>query len=216
MKKKKRDNLLITTTEPSSIITEAYRSIRTSLKYASFDEGRKAILLTSSVQGEGKTSIVSNLGILFAQDQKKVLLIDGDLRRPNLHYIFRINNRSGVSSILTGYSSLEETVISTEIDNLSVLPAGPIQPNAAELLGSIRMDQLIEQCKNQFDIVLIDAPPILAVTDANIIARVSDGIVFVIRSMYTKKDQLVKAQKILHPFKEKVLGVIMNDRVGEN
>ncbi|ANE45408.1 hypothetical protein SY83_02680 [Paenibacillus swuensis] len=211
----RRNNTLSSSLHPNDYetpITEAYRTIRTAIKFAAEDQSRKVLLFCSSIPGEGKTSIIANLGRLFAQDHKAVLLLDGDLRRPHLHSLFALNNRTGLSSILLGYSNPEESVQSTQIPNLSVLTAGPIQPNAAELLGSPRLEETLSLLKDAYDIILVDAPSLLTVSDAQLLAQVADGIVLVIRSQVTHKEQLIKAQQFLEPFRPKVLGAILNDR----
>jgi len=208
----KQDAMLISRYEPDSPISEAYRSIRTSLKFASLDKNHKVCVFTSAIAGEGKSSIVSNLGILTAQDQNRVLIIDGDLRRPHLHHIFRLSNRSGLSTVLSGYDAVANAVLATDIPNLSILPAGPVKPNPAELLGSSRLEHILHECGELFDFVFIDTPPLLPVADGKILCRWADGIVFIVRSQFTKKEQIKKAQQVLEPHKDKMIGVIMNDR----
>lgn len=210
--RKKYNTALITKYDEHSTVVEAFRTIRTSLKYAAFDSGRQVLLFTSSLPGEGKSTIVSNMALLTAKDAKKVLLIDGDLRNPHLHHIFKINNRIGVSTFLSGYSDISNLPQKTDIPNLDLLPAGPIQPNPTELLGSHRLEQLVEHYKTEYDIIFIDSPAVLSVSDANLLARVSDGIVLVIKILFVKKDQLKRAQQKLSPVKEKILGVIMNEK----
>ena len=209
----KENNSVSTVTkyEPSSIIAEAFRSIRTAIKYNAIDKGQKVIMVTSSIPSEGKTSTISNLAILTAQDGNKVLLIDGDLRRPHLHHIYRVSNRTGLSTTLAGYSDPMEYVQHTDIPSLSILPSGPIQTQPSELLGLSRLETIVERFRGRYDIVLIDTPPILTVTDATLIARVADSIVLVTRSGYTRREHLKQTQKNLLPFREKVLGAIFND-----
>jgi capsular exopolysaccharide synthesis family protein len=206
----------VTIQEPYSNITEAFRSLRTSIKYATTDNGKQVIMITSSIPSEGKTSTVSNLGILSAQDGKEVLIIDGDLRIPNLHHIFNSPNRTGLSAVLAGYTQVGDAIQQTDIPRLSILPAGPIQLQPAELLGSEKLEKIINQLRNQYDLIIIDAPPILSVTDATLIARVVDGIVLIVRSSLTRREQLKKSQKHLIPFKNKILGIVMNDRIEED
>ena len=205
----------ITYTEPASIISEAFRSVRTFVTFASFEKGQKVIMVTSSVPEEGKTTIVSNLGILTAQDGKRTLLVDSDLRRPHLHHIFSVSNRNGLSTLLTGYSDPIEAVQQTEIPSLSILPAGPIQPQPSELLGLNRFEKVIERFRGRYDAIIIDTPPILTATDSALIARTVDSIALVVRAMNTKREQVLKAQKHLQPFKEKVIGIVLNNRVDD-
>jgi protein-tyrosine kinase len=216
MKSKLQPISTVTLQEPYSTITEAFRTLRTSIKYAAFDKGKQVIMITSSIPGEGKTSTISNLGILSAQDGKEVLMIDGDLRIPNLHHIFNAPNRTGLSAVLAGYTQVADAIQHTDIPRLSILPAGPIQLQPAELLGSARLEQVITQLRSKYDIIFIDSPPILSVTDATLLARIADGIVIIVRSSITRREQLIKTQKNLIPFKDKILGIVMNDRIEED
>jgi capsular exopolysaccharide synthesis family protein len=192
--------------------SEAFRIIRTSIKHSSIDQNRNCILFTSSSAGEGKTTVVANLGILTAQDNKRTLLIDCDLRKPNLHYLFGVHNRLGLSSILTGYATLEQSVIRTETEKLFLLPAGPIPTNPTELLGSASFQALLRSCADQFDAIFIDSPSILNFSDPLIICRHIDSIVVVTRAMHTTTDNIKKMKSKLEPFSSKVLGVILNDK----
>lgn len=207
-----RDELLVTRMLPDSAVSESYRSIRTSLKYSSLDKNQQIILFTSPAPGEGRTSVVSNLGFLTAQDHQKVLLIDGDLRRPHLHHIFQQSNRNGLSSILSGYAAIDDSIMETKYHDLHLLPAGPIKPNPGELLGSSRLVTLLRECKEQYDFIFIDTPPLLSVADAKIFARIADGIAVVLRANFSRKEQLKKAQAMLEPFRDKVIGLIMTDK----
>jgi protein-tyrosine kinase len=208
----RKHSLLVTTEDPYSPASEALRGIRTSLKYSFLDQGKRVVLISSSVPGEGKTLLVANTGILMAHDGKKTLLIDMHLRQPNLHHIFNVPNRLGLGTILAGYCNESDAIINTSIPNLHLIPAGPIQPNPTELLGSLRLNQVIESCKKVFDIIILDTPAILSVSDALLAARVADGITLVVRSLYTKKDQIRKTQQKLEPFRQQVLGIVLNDK----
>ena len=201
----------VTKYEPASIISEAFRTIRTAIKYSVWDKGNKVVMITSSIPSEGKTSTISNLSILAAQDGNKTLIIDADMRRPHLHHIFRISNRTGLSTVLTNYSDPMEYVQQTDIPYLSVLPSGPIQTQPSEMLGSVRLEQIIERFRGRFDVIFIDTPPILTVTDATLLARVVDHIVLVSRALYTRREHIIQSQKNLIPFKDKVLGIVLND-----
>ena len=201
----------VTKYEPSSIISEAFRTIRTAIKYSVWEHGRKVVMVTSSIPSEGKTSTLANLGILAAQDGNKTLIIDADLRPPHLHHIFRTSNRNGLSTTLSNYLDPMESVQQTDVPLLSILPSGPIQSQPSELLGLSRLEQIVDRFRGRFDVIFIDTPPILTVTDATIIARVVDNIVFVSRSMFTRREHIIQAQKNLIPFKDKVLGIVLND-----
>jgi capsular exopolysaccharide synthesis family protein len=213
MPKKSNKISLITQLEPDSQLAESYRTILTTIKYSAFDKGKQVILVTSPLANEGKSSVAINLAILTAQNGKRVLLIDGDLRRPNLHFIFNCPNRHGMSTVLSGLVDPDNIFAKTGIDNLDLLPAGPIQSRPAELLGSSRMDQLIKQCQEEYDVIFIDSPPLLSVTDASLLARISESIVIVARAGLTKKEHIKRAQSVLEPFRERITGIILNGKI---
>ncbi|MDC3423495.1 CpsD/CapB family tyrosine-protein kinase [Aquibacillus sp. 3ASR75-11] len=203
---------LIAKQNPRSPISEQYRTIRTNLQFSSVDNEMKSILITSSGPAEGKSSTVGNLAIVFAQQGKKVLLIDGDLRKPTLHYTFRVDNRKGLSSVLIGENALEESITASDVPNLDLLSCGPIPPNPSELLGSKAMEKMLSHASELYDVILIDTPPVLAVTDAQILANLCDGALLVVRSKKTEKEAAQKARDLLMPAKAKLLGAILNDR----
>ncbi|MBU5594385.1 CpsD/CapB family tyrosine-protein kinase [Amphibacillus sp. MSJ-3] len=202
---------LITKLNPRSPISEQFRTIRTNLQFASIDEKLETILVTSPGPSEGKSSIIANLAIVFAQQGKRVLLIDADMRKPTVHYTFKVDNRRGLSSVLVGEDALEEALQQSDITNLDLLSSGPIPPNPSELLGSKKMRQLIEKAKNIYDLVIFDSPPVLAVTDAQILANDVDGTLLVVRSKQTDQDAALKAKDHLESVNAKLLGVVLND-----
>ncbi|MBM7539771.1 CpsD/CapB family tyrosine-protein kinase [Amphibacillus cookii] len=203
---------LITKLNPRSPISEQYRTIRTNLQFAAVDETLDTMLVTSAGPSEGKSSTVANLAIVFAQQEKKVLLVDADMRKPTVHYTFRVDNRRGLSSVLVGEMSLLEALTKSDVDGLDILSSGPIPPNPSELLGSKAMKQVIEEAKGHYDLIIFDTPPVLAVTDAQILANVVDGSLLVVRSKQTDQDSAMKAKELLEPAKSKLLGVVLNDR----
>ncbi|GGM32061.1 protein-tyrosine kinase [Paraliobacillus quinghaiensis] len=203
---------LITKLNPRSPISEQFRTIRTNLQFSSVDEELKTMLVTSAGPSEGKSSTVANLAIVFAQQDKRVLLIDADLRKPTVHYTFRIDNRRGLSSVLVGELALHDAVAKSDVQNLDVLPCGPIPPNPSELLGSKAMKKLIADASEYYDLIIFDTPPVLAVTDAQILANISDGALLVVRSKQTEFENAEKAKELLMPAQAKLLGVILNDR----
>jgi capsular exopolysaccharide synthesis family protein len=154
---------------------------------------------------------VSNLAVCFAQLRKRVLLIDADMRRPRLHTVFNVKNSKGLSSILTGRSSLDEAIHLTSIKNLWVIPSGPNPPNPAELLDSHTMKELTRLALSKFDLVLIDSPPVMAVIDPIILGQVSDSIVMVVRPGKTTRKALVKAVEELKKSSAQMIGIIYND-----
>ncbi|WP_281366403.1 CpsD/CapB family tyrosine-protein kinase [Paraliobacillus salinarum] len=203
---------LITKLNPKSPISEQYRTIRTNLQFSSIDDEMKKILVTSSAPAEGKSSTVANLAIVFAQQGKKVLLVDGDMRKPTVHYTFRVDNRRGLSSVLVGETTLEDSINKTDIPELDILTCGPIPPNPSELLGSKAMQRVVDRACEYYDMILFDTPPVLAVTDAQILANVCDGSILVLRSKQTDYEAAQKARDLLQPAKAKLLGAVLNDR----
>lgn len=214
-KRGKSDRKLIAYQEPNSSIAEQYRNIRTNIQFTGIDSKVRSIVVTSSNAGEGKTTTIGNLAVVFGQQGKRVLLIDGDLRKPQIEAMFRIHTFEGLSKVLSGQTTLEKAIQQTEINNVSVLTSGPIPPNPAELLGFRAMGEMLQQAYEMFDIVLIDAPPVLAVSDAQIIANSCDGIILVVRSEVTEKSQMVKAKQLLDHTSSKLLGVVLNDKKNE-
>ncbi|WP_067840994.1 CpsD/CapB family tyrosine-protein kinase [Amphibacillus sediminis] len=203
---------LITKLNPRSPISEQYRTIRTNLQFSAVDNDLETIMITSAGPAEGKSSTAANLAIVFAQQEKRVLLVDADMRKPTVHYTFRTDNRRGLSSVLIGELSLSEATAKSEVGNLDILSAGPIPPNPSELLSSKAMSQLIKEAKNYYDIIVFDTPPVLAVTDAQLLANEVDGTLLVVRSKKTDQEAAVKAKELLLPAKSKLLGVVLNDR----
>lgn len=202
---------LITKLNPRSPISEQFRTIRTNLQFTAVDGALETMLVTSAGPSEGKSFTIANLAVVFAQQEKKVLLIDADMRKPTVHYTFRVDNRRGLSSVLVGEHELEEAAIKSDIPNLDILPSGPIPPNPSELLGSNKMRHLIEEAKKLYDLVIFDTPPVLAVTDAQILANFVDGSLLVIRSKQTDQESAIKARELLEPAKAKLLGSVLND-----
>jgi protein-tyrosine kinase len=201
---------LITHYSPRAAISEQYRTIRTNIQFSSVDESIRTILVTSSGPEEGKSTTVANLAVVFAQQGKKVLLIDADLRKPTVHYTFQLDNTTGLTNVLTKQTQLEKAAVTTLVDNLSVLSSGPIPPNPAELLGSKAMEDMLVTALEQYDIVIFDTPPVLAVTDAQILANRCDGTILVVGSGKTQIEPAVKSKELLLSSKGKLLGVVLN------
>lgn len=197
--------------DPSSSIAEAYRSLRTSILLSNPDAPPRTFLFTSPRPKEGKTTASLNTAIALAKIGKRVALIDLDLRKPRVHKVFGIDSQQGMSTFLAGTSDLAPLIQQTEIDNLFVIPAGPIPPNPAELLSSLRMHQSLELLKEYFDHIVIDTPPLLTVADARILSNLLDGVILVVRSGDTPRQILLQAQKSLQLIKAKILGILIND-----
>jgi capsular exopolysaccharide synthesis family protein len=204
---------LVASTNPKSIISEQFRTIRTNINFSMPDKELQTLLFTSAVPGEGKSTTASNVAIVFAQEGKKVLLVDSDMRKPTMHYTFRTMNISGLSNLLTRKMTLQEVVKQTDIEGLNLLTCGPLPPNPAELLSSKTMESLMEEMTTQFDIIIFDAPPLLSVADAQILSNKCDGTIFVVNSGTTQKDNAVKAKEALQTSKANIIGTVLNNFV---
>ncbi|MGY3836219.1 CpsD/CapB family tyrosine-protein kinase [Bacillus atrophaeus] len=211
-KKAKRGLAQISVLQNKSLVAEQYRTIRTNIAFSSVQTNLRSILVTSSVPGEGKSFSAANLAAVFAQQEKKVLLVDADLRKPTIHETFQLENVIGLTNVLVGTCSLSETVQQTPIDNLYILTSGPTPPNPAELLSSKAMGDLILDIYDQYSLVIFDSPPLLAVADGQILANQTDGSVLVVLSGKTKIDTVQKAKDALEQSKAKLLGALLNKK----
>ncbi len=205
------DRDLIVSQSPLGSVAEAARVVRTNLTFMSPDKPYAAVLVTSAIPQEGKTTVVCSLSTVFAQTGLRVLVIDTDLRRPRLHRTFRISNDVGVSLVVTGQAPLDECIRESGIPNVWVLTSGPIPPNPAELLESHRFRDLVETLKSKFDRIVFDSPPVLPVTDAAILSRLVDCVVVVVRAFRTDKYAVRQAVKQLLGVKGHLAGIVLND-----
>lgn len=203
---------LVSMNNPKSMIAEQYRTIRTNIEFASIDCEIKTIVITSAEPGDGKSTTAANLAIVFAQQGKRVLLIDSDLRKPTAHYTFKVDNKVGLTNVLTKQYAFSEAITVTEDSKLYLLPSGPIPPNPSEMLGSEGMKNLLEEAKEQFDVILLETPPILAVTDAQVLSNLAEGAIFVVNSGKTEVDKAKKAKEQLVNTKVKLLGAVLNNK----
>lgn len=194
---------------PRLAVSEAYRSLRTALLLSSADELRM-VALTSAEPGEGKTATTTNLGVVMAQLGRRVLIIDGDLRRPRMHKLFRASNRMGLVNYLTANVDIDNISIETEVPNLWICPSGPIPPNPSELLASDRMKQLLLMLRQKFDFVLIDTPPILPVADAIILGSMADGVIVCARTGVLVREDAKFCRERLAYSELKTIGAVLN------
>ena len=208
---------MITVSKTGSANTEQFNTIRTNIEFSSADEQFKSIMLTSSMASEGKSTVAANLAVSFARQGKKTLLVDSDLRRPTLNATFSIADPKGLTNFLTEKDMPANAVIyKTTVDNLSVMPSGPVPPNPSELIGSRKMAGLIKGLERIYDIVIYDAPPLLSVTDAQLVATRVDGTVLVVREGKTEKEALRQAVGLLNHVNAKIIGTIFNDVKGSS
>jgi len=203
---------LITAKQPRSPITEAFRSLRTNLQFTSFDAPVHTILVTSASPEDGKTTVAANLGSVIAQGGRRAVIVDADLRRPRVHKLLQVSNRNGLSGqFIRDQDHLNGSVKPTEVEGLSVLTSGNLPPNPSELLGSDRMSEILHELAGRFDTVIVDAPPLLLVTDALVLAPRVDGVLVVIKPSVTKQAALKNLLEQLRQVNANVLGIILND-----
>jgi len=207
---------LIINKDPKSPIAEIFRTLRTNIQFMISNQGLKTLLVTSSVPGEGKSWVSTNLAIAFAGENKKVLLIDSDMRKGRLNTIFNMEKRPGLSNYLSGVSELENKkdifsyIRETNIEGLHIMPSGDVPPNPSELLVSEEMNELIVKLKNAFDIVIFDAPPALLVTDSVILSKQLDTTLIVTSYKTTKMGDVEKVKKMIENVGGNISGVVIN------
>jgi capsular exopolysaccharide synthesis family protein len=193
-----------------SSIAEAFRMVRSNIKFMAVDKSLQTIMVTSAGKGEGKSTTAANLAMALAQDGRKVVIVDGDLRRPSVHKQFGVPNSQGLTNAIVGGIPLSELIVDVGLENLSVLTAGPIPPNPAELLDSARFTHVVEELKEMFDIVVFDAPPVLGVADASVLAGRADGVVLVIAGGEVEKRAARRTTQMLLQARAHILGVVLN------
>ena len=201
---------IISIKNPKSPIAEAYRGIRTSIEFSNLDKNLQVINVTSSMQNEGKSTVLANLAVSFANLDKKVLIMEGDLRNPSVHRMFNISNIKGLTDILLQNKVFADCVHCTDVKNLHVLTCGAIHPNPSEMLSSKKIRDFIESLREYYDYVFIDAPPIGIVTDAGIISTYSDGCIFVVGSKQCDIEMAKIAKKRLEDVNANIIGAVLN------
>lgn len=201
---------LISVNNPKSPISEAYRMLRTNIQFSSYDRLLKVINITSTGPGEGKTTTICNLAVTMAQSGKKVLLIDADLRKPQLHRQFNVKNSRGLTNVLVQHVKTDDVIVATEQRGLDILTTGPIPPNPSELIGSKRMMDIIEVVTMKYDHILIDCPPVGVVTDPALLSAIVDGTIFVVSYGKTSIEESKRAKSLLDNVNANILGVVLN------
>jgi capsular exopolysaccharide synthesis family protein len=203
---------LITISEPRSAISEAYRTLRTNLDFASLAKALKTLVITSAGVGEGKSTTLANLAVVSAQAGRKVTLVDADLRRPAVHKIFGLSNEAGLTTVMMEGSALNSLPLqATGIEGLSVLTSGPLPPNPAELMGLRRMEELVAALAEVADQVFFDTPPVVAVTDAAVLATKVDGVLLVVSAGKTRRDHARTAVQRLEQINARLVGTVLTN-----
>jgi len=203
---------LVSLTHPRSIVAEAYRELRTSLSFSRLDKPIRSFLVTSSGPNEGKSTTASNLAVVIAQGGSSVVIIDADLRRASLDRRFGVSNQFGLTNALFDPDNLKLYIRSTPVDNLRLLTSGPLPPNPSELLGSDRMADVLHRLQDEFDMVILDTPPVASVADALVLAHRVDGVVLVVEGSVRgmPRDVVQRAKNKLDQVKANILGVVLN------
>ena len=210
-RRRQRRSHVVSVAEPTSPGAEAFRSLRTSLQFARQGQRLRSVLVTSPGVGEGKTSILANLGVVFAQAGERVVLVSSDLRRPMIGELFGLSEDIGMASVLLGERALSEAVLPVPgFERLSLLPAGPVPSNPAEMLNSAYAERLFAELRDHFDLVLIDSPPVLPVTDASILSRYADATLMLAAAGQTRRADLQRAAERLNQVGATILGIVLN------
>jgi len=202
--------LLIRNFSPMSPVVESYRALRTNLRFLAAERPIRSVLVTSPRPQEGKTLVSANLALTLADAGYRVVLLDGDLRRAQVHRTFGLDGRTGLSNVLAADAQVGEVLHEVGVPNLRVVPAGPKPPNPAELLGSIRMARVLEELALQANIVVVDSPPVLAVTDPLVLAAATDGVLLVLRARAGPYSAAREAKARLEQVHARLLGVVLN------
>lgn len=201
---------LIVHEQPKSPISEKFRGIRSNIMFANPDSAVQSIVITSEAPGAGKSTIAANLAVAYAQAGYKTLIVDGDMRKPTQHYIFNLPNNEGLSSLLLNWSTYQDSIISTEIQDLDVLTSGPIPPNPSELITSRAFANLYDTLLMNYNFVIIDTPPVNTVTDAQLFSKFTGNVVYVVNSENNNKDEVKKGKELIEATGAKLLGVVLN------
>ena len=206
---------LITLTDPRSPASEAYRTLRTNLSFYSLDEPLRTLVVTSPAPDEGKSTTIANLAVTMAQGGRRTILVDCDLRRPSLHELFGVNNEVGLTTMILDENAglvLQQTTV----ENLSILPSGPKPPNPADLVGSRKVERVLDMLKENADMVLIDAPPVIGVTDAAVLGARVDGVLLVVSAGKTRRDHAEHARELLEKARVRIVGVALTNAAHDN
>lgn len=206
------DPNLITLTDPRSPVAEAYRTLRTNLMFSSVDRAIRVLVVSSAVQGEGKSTAAANLAVTLAQGGQRTLLVDCDLRKPSQHVLWGVPNEQGLTTMLLDIGARDRPPLQpTALESLSLLTSGPLPPNPADVIGSRRMEEVIAALREQADYIVFDAPPVLAVTDAALLALKTDGLLLILRAGVSRRDQTARAKQELERVNVPLIGAVLLD-----
>lgn len=201
--------MLVTFAEPKHIVSEQFRTVRTNIEFAAAAYDRcQVVIFTSSAMSEGKSTVSANVAVTWAQAGQRVLLVDADLRRPTVHATFRTLNLEGVTTVLTGKTQANEVIETTFVKNLDIITSGPVPPNPSELLNSKRMASFLDWARQNYDIIVLDTPPVLAVSDVQVMVPKVDGVVVVANLGKTLKGDLRRTIEVLKLAKANILGSV--------
>lgn len=204
---------LITLNEPRGSAAEAYRTLRTNLTFfAALDRPIESLVVTSAAPDEGKSQVLANLAVTMAQGERRTVLVDADLRRPSLHKVFGVSNDRGLMTMILEEDAMEHPpLLDVGVDHLQLMPSGPLPPNPADILGSGKMEQVIAALKERADVILFDAPPVVAVTDAAVLGTKVDGVLLVVSAGCTRRDHAERAKELLDRVQVRILGAVLNE-----
>lgn len=201
---------LVSELYPTSVVAEQFRTVMTNISFANMNNSIKSLMITSSDPSEGKSTVSANLAVTYARQGRNVILVDADMRKPTVHKTFNVSNQKGLSTILSGNSSIEDAIRYTTIPNLNVITSGPIPPNASALLGNRKIREIIEKFNKSNDLVIIDVPPVNTMADASIVATTVDSTILVTPQGLSDKKSTQMAIDQLNKVNANILGAIMN------
>jgi non-specific protein-tyrosine kinase len=204
---------LITLTDPRGPAAEAYRTLRTNLTFfAALDRPVESLVVTSAAPDEGKSEVLVNLAVTMAQGERRTILVDADLRRPGLHELFGVANDRGLTTMILEEEALDDPpLLDVGVENLLLVPSGPLPPNPADILGSSKMEQVIDVFKERADVILFGAPPVVAVTDAAVLGTKVDGVLLVVAAGRTRRDHAGRAKELLQRVNVRIIGAVLNE-----
>ena len=204
---------LVTLTDPRSPAAEAYRTLRTNLTFfAALDRPVETLVVTSAGPDEGKSDVLANLAVTMAQGERRTILVDADLRRPGLHAVFGVPNDRGLTTMILEEQALDDPpLLDVGVENLQLMPSGPLPPNPADVLGSRKMEQAIAAFRDRADVILFDAPPVVAVTDAAVLGKKVDGVLLVVSAGQTRREHARRAKELLERVQVRIVGAVLTE-----